>query len=255
MVLSYISIPLSPSPCHRKGKGWREQLCFYSGEISILVTTTFLSLLPGHTDCISRGLVRSLPCSGTAALCAACGKTGISASDQWGAVGLNCPPAGHPLKCHLKIQPHKQNLYTPFVFVKNVSMSNIKQMLFVAKSQAPAPASIAMSLLKISRKLKRRMVGLIWLWALRWSWSSGRSSTEPDSEHGVHPMFQCKWLGVGLNNILHQITKITLTAVKRNTCPAWQIHPCGFIHGFGIFQGNGKSNPSRLPWCNWNLFH
>lgn len=53
------------------------------------------------------------------------------------------------------MQPYKQNLYTPFVFVKNVSMSNIKHMLFVAKSQAPAPASITMSLLKISRKLNR----------------------------------------------------------------------------------------------------
>lgn len=34
-------------------------------------------------------------------------------------------------------------------------MVNIKHMLFVATSQAPAPASIAMSLLKIGRKLNR----------------------------------------------------------------------------------------------------
>lgn len=32
MVLPCPSIPLSPSPCHGKGKGWREQLCFYSWE-------------------------------------------------------------------------------------------------------------------------------------------------------------------------------------------------------------------------------
>lgn len=60
MVLSCLSIPLSPCPCHGKGKGWREQLCFYSCEISTLVTATLLSLLSGHTDCISRALVRSL---------------------------------------------------------------------------------------------------------------------------------------------------------------------------------------------------
>lgn len=55
MVLSCPSTPLTPSLCHGKGKGWREQLCFYSCELSTLVTTTFLSLLSGHTDCISRG--------------------------------------------------------------------------------------------------------------------------------------------------------------------------------------------------------
>lgn len=156
MVLSCHSIPLSPSPCHGKGEGSREQLCFYSCELPTLVTTTFLSLLSGHTDSVSSS---SLPCSGTAAVCAACGKTGISASDQQGrklwAAGLDCPSTGHPLKCPLKTQPHKQNLYTPFVFIKNVRMVNIKHMLFVATSQAPAPASIAMSLLKIGRKLNR----------------------------------------------------------------------------------------------------
>lgn len=135
MVLSCPSIPLVPSPCYGKGKGWREQLCFYSCELSTLVTTTFLSILSGHTNSSAGHLPWSLPCPGTAAACAACGKTGLSLSDQGGrklwAVGLNFPPAGHPLKCHLKIQPHKQNLYTPFVFIKNVRMVNIKHTLFV----------------------------------------------------------------------------------------------------------------------------
>lgn len=158
MVLSCPSIPLSPSLCHGKGKGWREWLCFCSCELSALVTTTSLSC-PSYLDTLTASagsLVRSLPCPGTAAACAACGKTGPTLSDQWGrklwAVGLKCPPAGHPLKCHLKIEPHKQNLYTPFVFIKNVRKVNIKHTRFVATCQAPAPA---MSLLKISRELNR----------------------------------------------------------------------------------------------------
>lgn len=157
MVLSCLSLPLNPSPCHGKGKGWREQLCFYSCKISTLMTATFLSLLSGHTDCISRGLVRSLPCSGTAALCAACGKTGISASDQRGAVGLNCPPAGHPPKMsvqNLKVQAHKQNLYH-HLHLSRMGACPILNTCCLWPSQAPAPASMAMSLLKISRKLNR----------------------------------------------------------------------------------------------------
>lgn len=181
MVLPCLSIPLTPSPC----EGWREQLCFDSCEASALVTATLLSLLSGHTDCTSRALVRSLPCSGTAAVCAACEKTGISASEQWGTVGLNCPPAGHHLKCHLKVQAHKQNLYTQFV--ENVSISNIKHVLFVAKS-GTSPSFNGNEFTKDQQKIEqRRMVGLIWLWALRWSQCSGRSWTQPDSEHGVHP--------------------------------------------------------------------
>lgn len=112
MGLSCLSIPLSPSPCHGKGKGWREQLCFYSCEIPTLVTSTFLSLLSGHTDCISRALVRSLLRDSSSVCCL---WENRDFSFQQGAVGLNCPPAGCPPKYHLRIQAHKQNLYTPFV--------------------------------------------------------------------------------------------------------------------------------------------
>lgn len=112
MGLSCLSIPLSPSPCHGKGKGWREQLCFYSCEIPTLVTSTFLSLLSGDTDCISRALVRSLLRDSSSVCCL---WENRDFSFQQGAVGLNCPPAGCPPKYHLRIQAHKQNLYTPFV--------------------------------------------------------------------------------------------------------------------------------------------
>lgn len=106
----------------------------------------------------ARALVSPCPARGQQLCVLPGGKQGFPAltSEEGNrAVGLNCPPAGHPLKCHLKIQPHKQDRQTQFVFIKNVRMVNIKHMLFVATSQAPAPASITMSLLKISRKLNR----------------------------------------------------------------------------------------------------
>lgn len=146
--------PASPFHVTGKAKAGESNCAFTPAKYQLWWQPPFC---PSYLDTLTASAgVWSGPCPAQrAAVCAACGKTGISASDQRGAVGLNCPPAGCPLKCHLKIQPHKQNLYTPFVFVKNVSMSNIKHMLFMAKSQAPAPTSVAMSLLKISRKLNR----------------------------------------------------------------------------------------------------
>lgn len=85
----------------------------------------------------------------------------------------------------------------------------------MATHQAPAQASIAMSLLKIKQNIEQgRMVGLISLWP------SGDPGFQEEAQLNLpvnmgqvpHP---AQVATGGLSNILCQITRINLTAVKR----------------------------------------